>query len=407
MEDVGKNSPETARERERVMAKARQKKKHIYALLVFSLASLGLAASYVGYWFVSAQLLRQNITDWIVNKREEGWLTSTGGVSISGFPLDMNAHLHDFAILSPGGWGIVFPTLTTTVSPFWPYKLNMKLPRSYFVATPNTGWVSVAGQDGVISLSLGRRSRFEFVGLQTNNLTINTSRHSYRVQGVNFSGTYLGIALSRSNRPTFSFDTEVRGLVLPEISGDHGSAMGRMISSIGLSGRIIGNIPGGPIEGALALWRDNSGRIELLRADLDWSPLHLSGMGNLRLDHRMQPMGTVTGKVRNLSQAFDKMTGSELLSSSDVTMAKYALGFLDQHAPTQEDMNLALSIQGGQFYTGSAPLFKMPKMIWSDPIQVRRPFPAQPMGPDSTLPHPDSLPTGDPGPIILAPQQRH
>lgn len=388
------------------MARARQKKKHHRALLVFLLASCGLAACYTGFWFVSSRLLHQNMTDWIASRQEEGWLAETGGLSVAGFPLDLNATLHDFVLLSPGGWGIVFPTLTVSVLPFWPYELSMKLPRSSFVTTPRTGWMSVTGQDGVITVSLGRRSRFEFVGVQANSLTVRTTRDSFRVQDVNFSGKYLGISLNRSRRPTFSFDADVRGLVLPEISGDRGSAMSRTLRSIGLGGRVIGNVPGGPLEGALALWRDDGGRIELLRADLNWPPLHLSAAGSLRLDQQMQPAGTATGKVRNPAQMLDLMADSGLLSGSEVTMVKYALGFLDRQAQEPEEMTLALGIEDGHFYAGGASLFRMPEMIWSDPIQRDRPLPSEPVGPASGLAHSGSLPTEVPAAIIRAPQHR-
>ena len=388
------------------MAKAKRKKKRNYALLILSLTIFGLIASYGGYWFVSSLLLRQNITDWITGQRMEGWQTSTSGVSITGFPLDLNVRLNDLAIRSPSGWGIVFPTVTAAVSPFWPYKLNVTLPQSYIVATPNTGWMSISGPEGTATLSLGRRSRLESVELQANNLTINTPRDSYRVQHVNFSGKYLGISLNRSSRPTLSFDVDVRGLGLPEKSG----GMSRTITSIGVTGRVIGNIPGGPVDGALALWRDNSGRVELLRADLNWPPLRLSATGNLALDSQMQPVGTGSGKAQNLKQTFDRMVDSGLLSGSDVTMVKYALGLLNNQAQTQTgDMNLSLSIQDGQFYTGSAPLFKMPEMTWSDPVQAQTPPPAGPIVPatrPSTTPRPGDVPTGDSGPIVVAPQQR-
>ena len=382
---------------------AKRKKRSNLVFLISFLVLAGLVASYSGYWYVSSLLVQQNISEWAAGQRMECWRTSVGNVSISGFPLDMKVRIDNLVSQSPSGWGVSLPVVAVKISPFWPYTLKATLPAVYSVATPTTGWMSVAGNSASEALlTLGRRSRLEGVSFQTYNLALNTPTAAYRVQRLTFSGKYLGVSLSRSNRPTLSFDVDVRGLSLPEnVKG----GMSRTISSIIVTGRVIGNIPGGPVDGALALWRDSRGTVELLRADLEWPPLSLSTSGSLSLDSRMQPVGTGVGTAQNAMQTFDRMVESGFLSGSDATMAKYALGLLSNQAKTQQNLSLSLSIQNGQFYTGNAPLFKVPSVTWSDPTlpgPPSTPIMPPPTQPTTTTP----VPQGDSGPIVVAPQRR-
>ena len=385
---------------------AKRKKGGNLGLLISLLVLVGLVAGYGGYWYVSTLLVRQNVADWVAGQRMEGWQTSLGSVSISGFPFDLNVKINNLIAQSPSGWGISLPAIDVKISPFWPYALKTALPASFNVATPTTGWMSVsASTSSEVTLTLGRRSRLEAVDLQANNLQISTPLNAYRLQSLSFSGKYLGVSLRRSNRPTLSFDLTARGFTLPDsVQG----GMSRTISSLILTGRIIGNVPGGPIDGALALWRDNNGSLELLRADLDWPPLRLSSSGTLSLDSQMQPVGTGVGTAQNVQQTFERMVESGFLSGSDATMARYALGLLNNQAKAQKNLSVSLSIQDGQFYTGSAPLFKVPTVSWSDPGLPAPPSvpivpavrPAVPSGPTA------ETPSGDSGPIVVAPQQR-
>ena len=56
-----------------------------------TVTAFSIVAAYVIAWFLTAQILKAGIEDWIVDRRAAGWVVEHGPISMNGFPYSWRA----------------------------------------------------------------------------------------------------------------------------------------------------------------------------------------------------------------------------------------------------------------------------------------------------------------------------
>lgn len=340
-------------------------------LIIVGLVVVAAGVLFTVAWHVAAQQLIAGVERWAQQRRDEGWQVSYSAAAPAGFPTKLGAQLADPVLQvparGPGGvaWEWRAPSVRIEVLPWRLDRITLRNRGANQVIAVRDG-LRIDGtldcDDVLVRLEAGRRDagrylvELEGVKLRLAEPPINADASHfavdlrlYRVAPGNHSQTAADLGLGVNNLVT--------GLL---------GAAGNPPITANLHATLMGAIPAGPPDQALASWRDDGGTIEVRRLTFAAANVTLSANGTLALDNQMRPMGAASASIHGFDDALDRLSKAGTVNPRDAQLARYLLAAIAKPNETGERvLNVPITGQNGWLYVGPMRLTRL------DPLKLR------------------------------------
>ena len=329
----------------------------------FLFVALLLVGAVSGYWFWWTAQIEAGVGHWGEARRAEGFRVDHGAPLVDGFPLAHRVRIAAPQLTSPDGWAWQGPELEAAADLWAPRRIALSFPGSHsltapagaafeaatLTATPATGNLRIA-LDGRLEEAALRLGQARLVAAPLGEITAGRL-------AIEIWPDYVDHWASG-----FRFRARVEDVTLPP---DLAQPLDAAARHLFLEGRLVGLLPQAPPRLALAHWRNQGGRLELSRIEMDWPPLALTASGTLGLDDALRPEGTISAEVAGLPELIGRLSAAGRLPSQQAVMAQAALAAF-AGAPDAEGrkrITLPITLRGGFLYLGPLQLAPLAPLL--------------------------------------------
>jgi hypothetical protein len=323
-------------------------------------------------WYVAAQQLIAGIERWAEQRRAEGWQVSYGGAAPAGFPTKLAVALADPMLAAPArgpgtiAWEWRAPAVRVEVVPWRLDRITLRNHGANRVSatrdaaridgTLDCDDVLVRLEGGAKRDSMRYLVELEGAKLQVVNPPV-TGEASHFAVDLRLYRTPPGDHLQTAADLGLGVTNLVTGML---------GAVSNTPVTANLHANLMGAIPPGPLDQAVAAWRDDGGTIEIRRLTFAASSVNVLANGTLALDNEMRPMGAATAAIRGFDEALDRLTTTGTVNPRDAQLAKLLLSAIAQpNADGERVLNVPVTGQNGWLYVGPMRLTRL------DPLKLR------------------------------------
>jgi hypothetical protein len=328
----------------------------------------GLVAFYVGYWFVLARIMRQDIDNWTQNQRAAGYTVSMGEPQIDGFPFAVRARMAAPAVAAPGGlWQWQGPDLDLTIRPWAPLDWQFAAPGHHRMdmAGDKPRWDQLDADGLVFDLHIGFDGLVDRVTLDLANLVLLDSRLGK--SGVASARLDAHLPWPPPGDPTKSaldLDLDATAVDIPD---SQTSPLGQRVDNVHAVIQVMAAPPpeASPRQMLLA-WQNAGGAIQLREGSLAWGPLSMLGDSTIALDRSLQPVAAGTLYASGLAETLDAFVAAGMLQEEPARLARFMFAALAKTPPDggRPQVKLPLTLQDGFLYLGPIRLAPVPPIDW-------------------------------------------
>jgi hypothetical protein len=329
-----------------------------------------LAVAYTGYWFWLAQTFERNLAFWIDQQRMLGYRISYAAAQPHGFPFPVGIGLTGVAIEPPPGgtpWRLDTESMELSIAPWAP--LSLRIDNAGREPEYRLGWLAGSRNHEVVINGLRVVLRFSDDGappaLRFPVQSVRFRQGDRDIAGVIlFSGDVAVFNVSSHAESSVTFNLSASGIDFLHMASD------KTVETYDwqLSGRIMGRVPPEPLTRALAAWSDDGGYLELTQFKANWEAVtDVNVNGSLALDQRLQPVGSMTARLRNYADLIDWLVSIGVMSPGQATTTKLALAAMSH--PVADGSNalearVPITIQNGYLSVGPAKIAQIPPILW-------------------------------------------
>jgi hypothetical protein len=328
-----------------------------------------LAMAYTGYWFWLAQTFERNLGLWIDQQRMQGYRISYAALQPQGFPFPVRIGLTGVAIEPPPGdtpWRIDTESMELSLPPWAP--LSLRIDNAGREPEYRLRWLAGGRNRDVVINGLRVVLRLSDDGAPPALI--------FPVQSVGFregDRNIAGIILFSGNVGIFDVSSHAESSVTFNLSAsgiDFHMAPDKTVETYDwqLSGKVMGRVPPEPLTRALAAWSDDGGYLELTQFKANWEAVtDVNVNGSLALDRQLQPVGSMTARLRNHAALIDWLASIGVMTPGQATTTNLALAAMSQPAAdgTQAmEARVPLTLQNGYLSVGPAKVAQIPPIVW-------------------------------------------
>lgn len=318
------------------------------------------------YWFWAAGQVEGAIANWTEAQRARGYEIAYRGPEIDGFPFRLNARMEKPGVVAPAGWRWSGDAIVGHGAVWTPLTLDLELPRTQQVRGEWFGRVrrveATAGE-GRGTVHFHADGEIDSVSLHIADLTVHGEPGwAAHAAGLDYDLTSVATAPDGAAEPRILVDGMAREVTLPEIAD---GPFGRTVERLGLDAEIIGPLPPGDPAIALAIWRDQGGRVEVRKLDLRWGPIEVEAKGHAVLDALLRPEGTFNARIRGLPEAVDVLNRRGAIQDGAAFALKTAAFALAQTEAGSDRPVVALpvTLRDGLVYLGPVALLRIGSVL--------------------------------------------
>lgn len=328
------------------------KSARILVLLISVLVVAAVATS--GYWFWTANRLRDGLENWAAQRRSQGYAFTWSRETIGGFPLSFRIALVDLSMARGNAYHVEVPEIIGVASSWNLMHWHVTAPRGGSGAAQGIE-APIAAQSALGEINLGDTGSdfsISILGLAEGGATV----------GELVAHVTVPRQVPRSHRDIGLLVTaQLYHFVLPKPV----IALGNTIESFAVDLAVMGRVPPEDWRQALAAWRDDGGTIELKQADLQWGSLWLQLNGTLALDNDLQPTAAMTGSIIDHDALIDAAMAAGTISRKNGILVKLALDLIARRqADGRMRLTAPVTLQGGELSVGRATIAKVPRIEW-------------------------------------------
>nr|WP_242465171.1 DUF2125 domain-containing protein [Rhodospirillum rubrum] len=322
---------------------------------------------YAGLWVYTARQAGQALDRWIADREAEGFVPRHRGIETGGFPLAVRLTITAPSLTAPedlGEWSWSAPRLTASLTPFAPRHVTLDAPGPHLIALPGDGEgkkpsLAISGKTMTAALDIGPDGAISESKVALEDLSISggtgapttlDSLSLHTLAGALYPAAGGGAAAQ-------SALLEMRGLRPPP---DGRIGLSETLTALSMKARLIGRLPGGPLEPALTRWRDDNGTLRIDDLSVTWPPLSLRASGSLGVDRDLQPSGGLSVQARGLFELIRGFADQGWTRTVDSDMARMVLSGMFRDG----QITLPVTIRDRVLYGGPARLLDLPTVTW-------------------------------------------
>lgn len=329
----------------------------------------GLA--WVSLWLSLANQFENRLEAWANERRAEGWMIAHGGIRLGGFPLRLSAHVTAPDLAGSGHrWSWQAESVTVEID---------LLRRDALLLSP-AGQHRLTVQEGGQRLAvLMQAARLDLVlrqGEQGDHRIEAKGRDVRLVQPGPPAALPLGSTESLEAQLVLHAERapEPEKLLQPAFIELALTAEGVRRAGRGEAARadldiaLMGHIGNGPLDEALATWRDDGGTLELRQVTVQGPIIDIRLRGTVALDREMRPLAALSGDIAGYNEILDHLTTGHWVSDRDAQLARLLFAAMAEQNPVtgRTMINLPLSIQNGIAMAGPLRLARLEPLHFAE-----------------------------------------
>ena len=334
-------------------------------LRIAGLAVASLAALWTAAWFFLAQRIEDGARSWAGQESARGTRIGFGALAVDGFPARWRLVAADYEIARPGPetQSLRGARLEATLSPLDLRSVALRFPGTHRLERRAQGDTLVLEleaerPDGVLRLAEDGRMRA---------LEIDLGGVAARLPegGERMTAGRLRLAVSGTETPApplrefLSLALRLEDALTPRAAPQPFAAAIRLAEiELALRGDWRSS---GSLAERVAGWRDSGGVVELLRLDLDWAPLRVSGDGTAALDARNRPQAAVTLRVAGLPDLLDALARTRQIGTAQAALFKTLAAGMTRTDPAtgRAEITLPITAQDGRLSVAGLPVMPL------------------------------------------------
>ena len=316
-----------------------------------------------GWWFFAAQSLQVGLTQWLAERRAEGWQAETSNIRSAGFPMRLEKTLVAPALADPDT-GVAFTTGAIVISApaWWPGYVTVSFPSDEIaLASPEERHL-IASTDARADLRLkpGSALELEELALASGAWSLTTPAGSLMAA----QGLALRMALTEDAANTYDFAFDAPAFQLGSVPREvmHvPSDWPIAFDSLTLDATITFDrtIDRTTIEVA----RPQPKRIDLQLAEAVWGALLLRASATLDVSAQGVLSGEVSLQARNWQALLSLAETAGIVPPVMLPQLDSILGALARGSGNPDTLDVAVTLRDGTIYLGFIPLGIAPQLI--------------------------------------------
>lgn len=292
-----------------------------------------------------------------------GWRAEVSAISKHGFPLTLNARLHDVSIADPAtGVAVDAAQLDLIAAALWPGFMTVKLPETPIEITTAAGSVMLHANDAQADLLLhpGTSLQLQSMSAVSNAWQVSVAKGSI------LSADDLRVAVIQDGTTpeTYQFNVDVSNLTPGTLTRaaialpvDWPASFDAFTADVSVTFDMPWD------RTALASRRPQPRAVTLRRLKATWGDLNILVTGKVAIDPKGIPTGTLSLALTNWSRIINWAEISGALPVAQRQQAEIMLSALSNLGGSPNDLDLTLSLQEGEMSLGSIRLGPAPRLI--------------------------------------------
>jgi len=321
------------------------------------------ATAWSGYWFLGAQAAERGLGDWFDARAAEGWVVGYGSLRTAGFPNRFDTTLRDVRLADPAtGWAWSAPMFQALALSYRPRHMIAVWPDRQTLATPlQTITISSDRMRGSVVVEDLQAFALERATIEFASVGI-ASTADWR------ASLALGqLALRRTPAAPGGYDIALTAtdLTLPRaITGvlAQSQMTGDTVQRLSLDARVVFDAPWD--RAAIEMRRPQPRRVEITLARASWGALDLRIAGDLDVDARGVPDGSLTVKATNWREMLAIAQAAGLVPAALAGLLEGGLARMARLSGNPDTLDLPLRFAGGRVSLGGVlPLGPAPRLV--------------------------------------------
>jgi len=295
-------------------------------LRLLAIVVVAVAAAWSGAWFLVAGMIETRVGGWAEAQRAQGTRVAFGGLAVDGFPMRWRLVATDYEIAREGPAPHVLrgARFEALIVPWDLATVPLRLPGPQRLERP---------------VSAGR---LRFAMAETDPPAPGTREFLTLAFGAEDMVLPRAVALP--------FEPTIRALRLElALRGERATR-------------------GTPAE-RVAVWRESGGVLELLRLDLDWAPLRVSGDGTAALDARNRPQAALALRIAGHQELIDILVRTRRLPAPQAAIFRTLAAGMARPDPAtgRTEIVLPVTAQDGRLSIAGFPVAPLPPIPLPSP----------------------------------------
>lgn len=325
-------------------------------------------------WYVAGQRLIDAVDRWADARRHEGWQVAHDAPTLAGFPGKVAVELGNPAITAPlphgGTWSWRAPRMQVEIVPWRWHRIVLRDSGANALSLASDAVRFDATLDCVAAMVRLEGGKSEPASPDGSQYVVELTKPTLRVAApvVTAEASTIALTLELHHPPpgdhlavAADLDVGVDDLVTQVL----GKASGLPVTA-NLRAELMGALPPGPLEPAVAAWRDDGGTLEVRRLALRSSGIMMVTNGTIALDNQMRPMGAATAMIGGYGEALDRLAAAGTVAPRDVQLAKLLLAAIaTSNSEGERVLNVPITAQDGWLYVGPVRLTRL------EPLKLR------------------------------------
>ncbi|SDG38059.1 hypothetical protein SAMN05216241_11052 [Limimonas halophila] len=329
-------------------------------LLVFvPLALLVLTASVVGGgWLWASTALAESWRNWLAERRAEGYAFTDAEPEIGGFPSRITARFDGPAVRAPAGWHWQLPGVTARAQLTQPLTVHWRAPGTHTLTTQAGRTLRLDGKEARGRATLSTAGALQRGRMRLAEVDL-TGLRAGRVGAEHVTARMGGGANAGEHRVPLR--TEARQVTLP---APLALPLGRTVRRIRIDATLRGPLPDAITREGLQAWRSNGGALEVHAASVHWADVTVKADGQVALDEKLRPAGTLQVDVRGLEPAVRALLEAGWVSERIAGYARMLAAALQQvQDEGPKTITVPLHFRNGKVLVGPMPLGRLSPVL--------------------------------------------
>jgi hypothetical protein len=339
-------------------------RRHPLTIVVLLVAAvLGLWA---GAWYVATQQLIAAIDRWAEARRAEGWQVTYAPPAPAGFPSKVAVDVPVPAVTAPAraagriAWDWRASSVRVEIVPWRLDRVVLRTQGEQRLGVARDGERLDSTLDCAAAMVRLEAGLPDDTGHYVVELAQPKLQLAQPAIGAAASQLAVDLRLHRTLPGDHLAIAAVLGFGVTDLVTARLDKIGGAPVTANLHAELLGALPAGPLDRAVAAWRDDGGTVEVRRLYFSVGDINLVANGTLALDNQMRPMGAASAAIRGYDAAIDRLTAVGTVSPRDAQLAKLLLLAIAVPGENGEHvLNVPVTGQDGWLYVGPVRLTRL------------------------------------------------
>lgn len=322
---------------------------------------LVLPTLWAGYWLFGSYGLKNEVSNWLTEREDDGWQAEYSDLSVRGFPNRFDLTLSDIQLTDPD-------TGISWSAPFFQFLSLSYQPQHQIAVWPNTQTlatpfqkIEITSQDMKASVITLPKTSLEVSRstLLANDLSLNSSA-GWNTEIKNISASIRQL----SEAHIYEVSSEINSLVPSEKLRswlDQDQKLPATIEniSVNLTAHLSESISLRTIE----VERPQIRELKISQIKANWGALLLRGTGTLTIDGQGVPSGEIKLNAKNWREMLQMAQTAGTISKEVARAAELGLGLIARLNGSETSLDTKLTFRSGRMFLGPIPIGSSPTLI--------------------------------------------